>query len=91
MFYEKNTQALLRQSEIHQGLVTQLNQTEPTEEYALFPTPDGNYTLQYKGVFLHDPENPLQEVEDTLQTNCTPSPSRVHGQILAGQIHIGIG
>jgi hypothetical protein len=78
MFYEKNVKALMHQGEIHQFLLEQLNQTQSTQDYELLPTPDGNYTLKYKGIFLHDPEAPLQEVHDTLQQNCNPSASRLH-------------
>jgi hypothetical protein len=78
MFYEKNVKALLRQKELHQVLLEQLDQTQPTQDYELLPTPDGNYTLHYKGIFLHDPEQPLQEVQNTLKQHCTPGPARLH-------------
>jgi hypothetical protein len=78
MFFEKNVQALLQTGEVHRFLVQQLQQTEPTDNCELQATSDGNYTLQYQGVFLHHPEQPLAEVQESFKTNCKPGNDRLH-------------
>jgi hypothetical protein len=78
MFFEKNVQAMLQTDEAHSSLVAQLQAISATTEYQLFETEDGFCTLAYKGVFLHDPHSPVDEVRTMLEAQCHPGQDRIH-------------
>ncbi len=78
--YEKNCQALLKSSPAHAALIAQLETVTPLsdEEYGFFETDDGNFTLQYKNIFLHDPDGPIKEAEETFAAQCLSAHDQVH-------------
>ncbi|HEY9686900.1 MAG TPA: 6-hydroxymethylpterin diphosphokinase MptE-like protein [Coleofasciculaceae cyanobacterium] len=85
MFFQENAQALLQVNRWHQRLIERLSAVAPAPDVTLLETADGNYTLHYKGVLLHDENNPVQEAEAGAQ-RCKPGKDRVH--ILLG---MGLG
>ena len=86
MFFEKNTQALMQANAAHAPLLARLQTIAPATDYKIFEAEDGFCTIEYQGVFLHDPKSPLAEVRDVLAAHCTPSHDRVH--VILG---IGLG
>lgn len=78
MYFESNCQALLSTHAQHAATVEQLRATLPITEFALSPCPDGGYTLLYRGVALHDPQNPLSEAEAVIAQQATLTADRVH-------------
>lgn len=78
MFFEQNAQALLQSDAVHAPLVARLRETPPTEDYQVYEADDGCCTLIYRGVCLHNPESPLSEVAQVLETQCTPGNDRLH-------------
>jgi hypothetical protein len=85
MFFQENAQALLQVNRWHQRLIDRLNAVSSAPDVTLLETADGNYTLHYKGVLLHDENHPLQEAQTGAQ-RCKPGKERVH--ILLG---MGLG
>ncbi len=78
MFFEKNTQALMQANNGHAPLLKHLQDISPTTEYTIYEAEDGFCTIQYQGVFLHDPKSPMGEVREVLTTQFTPGHDRVH-------------
>jgi hypothetical protein len=78
MFFEKNAQALLQTDQAHAPLLARLKSTAPTSAYQVYETGDGFSTLEYQGIFLHDPNSPVEEVNQLLAASCHPSPDRLH-------------
>jgi hypothetical protein len=78
MFFEKNAQALLQTDEAHASLLSRLQATAPTTAYQIYQSGDDFSTLEYKGIFLHNPNSPVEEVRDLLASNCHPGADRLH-------------
>lgn len=78
MFFEKNIQALPQTVESHADLVRQLQTTAPIQDFEFQETQDGQYTLRYRGVFLHDSCKPVEEARDAIRSQCKPGPGRLH-------------
>jgi hypothetical protein len=85
MFFQENAQALLQVNRWHQPLIERLQAISTATDVTLLETADGNYTLQYKGILLHNPEHPVQEAQTGAQ-RCKPGKGRV--RILLG---MGLG
>jgi hypothetical protein len=88
MYFEKNAQALIQADAAHQLMLAQLQQCPLVSEadLTLFQTEDGQYSMQYRDVLLHDPTSPLQEAQKAFETCCKSGVDRVH--LLLG---IGLG
>jgi hypothetical protein len=86
MFFQKNTQALLKAKPQYQNFVNSLATVESISEFELLETAQGDYTLHYKGIFLHDPQGAEQEAKNVVQKYCQQGSDRVH--ILLG---LGLG
>lgn len=80
MYFEQNTQALVQADPTHQSLIERLLQTPPAADgdFILFETEQGQYTLQYRGLFLHDLEAPLQEARKVFKSSAKSGEDRVH-------------
>lgn len=86
MYFEKNISALTTHNAIHPHLLKQLSETAPAEDLEFFTTEDDNYTVQYKGVLLHDAVSPIVEARQTVMNHSKPDLDRV--QIVFG---LGLG
>jgi hypothetical protein len=78
MFLQQNLQAL---TQAHQSPPTWQNALlaiEATTDALLFTTEADDYTLQYQGVVLHDPQGASAEAQRTVLNTCRPSLDRVH-------------
>jgi hypothetical protein len=78
MFFQKNTQALLKARPQYQNFVNSLAKVEPALEFELLETAQGDYTLYYKGTFLHDPQGAKQEAENVAKKHCHKESEQVH-------------
>ncbi len=48
------------------------------DDFELIALESGQYTLRYRNVLLHDPENPLQEARQAFRKSCKSGADRVH-------------
>ncbi len=78
MFFEKNTQALLKSHPNHQVLIDRLNQTEPAQNIEVFETATGDYTIQVDQVFLHSPEGAEKEAKEVAKQHATSHRRQLH-------------
>ena len=80
MYFEKNIEALIQSDSRHEILREQLLEAPELadDEYEFFETEDGYFTLKYRGVFLHDPKQPIEEVRQAFSTQCTAAFDQIH-------------
>lgn len=81
MYFEKNLEALRKAHPAHEYLAKLLLETEPSTEPELYGTEDGNYTLKYRGIYLHDVKAPIEEAKNAVESSNdhgTPTSDRVH-------------
>lgn len=86
MFFEKNTQALLKADVYHAPLVEQLRQLSrlADTEAQLLQTEDGQYTLLYRNVLLHDAVSPEQEARAAFAECALSGAKQVHILVALG-------
>lgn len=78
MFFEKNSQALLRGCESHRYLIGQLQALEAMAPFECHEATDGQFAIKVGDVFLHDPENPVREAQEAIRNQCETGPDRLH-------------
>lgn len=82
MYFEKNAEALLAADPLHGELLDRLRQTAPPSdaEIAMVQAQSDNdqYTLHYRGIWLHDPANPAKEARKAFRASCKAREDRVH-------------
>jgi len=80
MFLERNLQALVKADARHEELIKQLKNVSSLgdDDYEFYETEDGHFTIKYKGVFIHDPEQPIQEAIDVFEQQILPAFDHVH-------------
>jgi hypothetical protein len=86
MYFEKNISALTAHDAIHPHLLKKVSEAAPSEDIELFSTDDGHYTIQYRGILIHDPAGPIQEARSIVREHSRSGLDRVH--ILFG---LGLG
>lgn len=80
MYFEQNAQALSSANPANASALKRLEAVAPiTEaEFELLSCPDGGFTLRYKGMCLHNPENPIEEARQMIQQQATLAADRIH-------------
>lgn len=86
MYFDANVEAILKNHPWQEAMATKLRETEAVTDAELYETSDGNYTLLYKNVYLHDPQGPIQEAKKAIEKLVTLRPDKV--QIIVG---LGLG
>ncbi len=84
MYFEPNSQALLAANPAHSALLQHLDGVAAITDFQLLSCPDGNYTLQYKGMCLHDAQSPLAEAREAIAQNATLQADRIHAVLGLG-------
>lgn len=78
MFWQQNTEALLRHFPACQALFQTLQDLGEADEPEPMETMAGDFGLMYQGVPLHSPVGSMLEAETTARESCRPALDRVH-------------
>jgi hypothetical protein len=80
MYFEQNTNALLRIRPDKQALIEALRQAPllSEDDFLLLPTPEGECAFRYKGVWLHAKSSPIAKVRQAFTSACKARVDRVH-------------
>jgi hypothetical protein len=84
MFFEKNLQALRQADPFHERLISTLEQTSPPPEgdyrftQSQAPGAEGQHGLTYRGVALHDPQQPQAEAQALIAQHLRSDPDQIH-------------
>jgi hypothetical protein len=81
MSFQKNCESLLSTGRSTAEALVKALQTASlpnTNDMVLLPNESGDCGFEYQGTWLHDPQNPLEEVRQGIQKSCEAKQDHVH-------------